>query len=304
MSMIRICKGCSQPIHGTYLTALDADWHPEHFCCSVCQLPIKDGRFYLHENRPCHPICYENNLAPRCSLCDKPLIDQYQVNYWGERYCVDHAEKLASCTYCGRLVAHTTKKERRRSVEDISCAICASTAVNDALQAKLLITNLVNWVEAQGMRFRQKTLRIELLNRVDFMSREGGRRDPLGMTFSTRYLRHKKVDHAKIESVAILQGLPHTLFEGVSIHELGHVWLVQQNIVNLPLIDEEGFCELLSYRHYMGIGSKADLFYARSIAENSSPVYGDGFRKLKKLEDRVGFAQIIKSLLRKKKLPL
>ena len=164
--------------------------------------------------------------------------------------------------------------------------------------------SLINWVEAQGIGFRQKTFRIEVLDRAEFMSRKGGRRDPLGLTTSTRYMRQKRVDHAKIESVSILQGLPHTLFEGVGIHELGHVWLVQQNIVNLPIMDEEGFCELLAHRHYLEIGSKADLFFARNIAENSSPIYGDGFRKLKQLEERVGFAQIIKTLLRKKKLPL
>jgi hypothetical protein len=117
-------------------------------------------------------------------------------------------------------------------------------------------------------------------------------------------MRNKRVDHAEVNSVAILQGLPHTLFEGVCIHELGHVWLVQQNIVNLPMIDEEGFCEWLAQRHYIEIGSKTDLFYARGIAENSDPIYGDGFRKLKRLEERIGLAPIIKSLLRKKKLPL
>jgi hypothetical protein len=164
--------------------------------------------------------------------------------------------------------------------------------------------HLIDWIEKQGVRFRQKTFRLELLDRADFISRDGGRRDPLGLTTSMRHMRHKRVDHAEIESVAILQGLPHTLFEGVCIHELGHVWLVQQNIVNLPMVDEEGFCEWLSHRHYVEIGSKADLFYAHRIAENRDPIYGGGFRKLKNLEERLGFAQIIQSLLRKKKLPL
>ena len=165
--------------------------------------------------------------------------------------------------------------------------------------------NLINWMESQGLRFRQKTFHLEVLDRADFLSRKGGRRDPLGLTTSTRYMRNKRtVDHAKVESVAILKGLPHTLFEGVCIHELGHVWFVQHNIVNLPQLDEEGFCELLSYHHYMRIRSKADLFYAQNIAKNSDPIYGDGFRKLQKLEERLGLDQIIKSLLRKKKLPL
>jgi len=217
---------------------------------------------------------------------------------------------------------------RRRAVDHIRCDTCAATAIETVDQAQLYIPQLIQWVETQGVHFRQKSFRIEVLNRADFIEREGGRRDPLGLTTSTRYLRNKRIDHTKLESVAILQGLPLPLFVGVCIHELGHVWLVQHNIVNLPIIDEEGFCELLAYRHYaavvapvdrgagellvpkrvaedeFGIDPNAAHFYADNIAKNSSPIYGDGFRKLKQIEERLGFAQITRSLLRKKKLSL
>jgi len=201
---------------------------------------------------------------------------------------------------------------RRRALENIRCDICAATAIEQVAQAKLYIPTLIEWVETQGVAFRHKTFRIEVLDRADFSAREGGRRDPLGLTTSTRYLRNRRVEHAKVESVAILQGLPLTLFGGVCVHELGHVWLVQHNIVNLPLVDEEGFCELLAYRYYtmaptpdaLAGSRKAALFYARAIAENSHPVYGDGFRKLQRLAERVGFDPLVKALLRKKKLPL
>jgi hypothetical protein len=298
------CKRCAQPITGKRITALDADWHPEHFCCDVCGRPITEGRFVMHEGQPCHPACYESSIAPRCAVCSSALMGPHRINYWGDRYCSDHVETLASCAYCGRLVPHTTKRLRRRSIDNIRCSVCASTAIESAPQARLLMPPLIDWLEQQGVRLRQRTFHIEVLNRTDFMSRQGDHRDPLGLTTSTRTMRNKRVDHAAIDSVAILQGLPLTLFEGVCIHELGHVWLVQHNVVNLPTVDEEGFCELLAYRHYMAIGSKADLFYARRIAENGDPIYGDGFRKLNELEARVGFDQIIRSLLRKKKLPL
>ena len=304
MSQPRICKQCAQPIYGRYLSALNAYWHPEHFCCAGCHQPIADAQFYLHEERPYHPTCYERDIAPHCTICNKALLGEYQMNYWGDLYCTNHVQELISCSYCGRLVPYTNKKIRRRSIEDIRCDSCASTAIENAPQARFLMDNLINWMDAQGMRFRQKNFRLEVLDRADFIARKGGRRDPLGLTTSTRYMRHRRVEHAEIESVAILKGLPHTLFEGVCIHELGHVWLVQHNIVNLPIVDEEGFCELLAHRHYMTIRSKADLFYAQRIAESEHHLYGEGFRKLKRLEERVGFDQIIKSLLRKKKLPL
>lgn len=217
---------------------------------------------------------------------------------------------------------------RRRAVDHICCAICAAAAIETVEQAQRYIPHLMQWVETQSMHFRQKSFRIEVLNRADFLEREGGRRDPLGLTTSTRYLRNKRIDHTRLDSVAILQGLPLPLFVGVCIHELGHVWLVQHNIVNLPMIEEEGFCELLAHRYYAsvaasvergegeplvparvaedewGIDQNAAHFYADNIAQNGNPIYGDGFRQLKQIEERLGFAQLTRSLLRKKKLPL
>lgn len=304
MPKTRICKHCAKPITGRYLTALDANWHPDHFCCVICQKPITDSQFYIHNGQPCHPECYTKNIAPRCTICADPLTGSHHVNYWGDRFCTHHSKELAGCAYCGRLVPHATKRTRRRSIEDISCDICASTAIDSLVQGRLLFDGLIDWVERQGLRFRQKSFRLEILDRADFLEREGGRRDPLGLTSSKRYMRNKRVESVELTGVAILRGLPHPLFEGVCVHELGHVWLLQQNILHLPQMEEEGFCELISHRHYVEIGSKPDLFYAERIAKNNSPVYGDGFRKLKRLEERVGLEQIIKSLLRKKKLPL
>ncbi len=282
----------------------------------------------MYQEEAYHFTCYENNLAPHCTICNRALTGKHQTNYWGDHFCSDHVKELAACSYCGRLVPQATKRIRRRTVEDISCDTCAATAIETVEQAQLQIPPLVDWLETQGVHFRQKSFRFEVLDRADFNAREGGRRDPLGLTTSTRYLRNKRVDHVRLESVAILRGLPHTLFAGVCVHELGHVWLVQHNIINLPIVDEEGFCELLAYRHYTaapapasegeasgtlaGAGAvvendvdrKAAHFYAHNIAENRSSVYGDGFRKLYQLEERVGLAQIIKALLRKKKLPL
>ena len=315
MAITRICKSCSQPILGNHLNALNVDWHPEHFCCAFCHEPITEEHFFVYKAAPYHSSCYENNLAPRCTICHKALTGKHQRNEWGDHFCSDHAKELAPCSYCGRLVPDATKRLRRRAVEDISCATCAATAIENIDQARLQLPQLIEWVETQGVYFRHKTFRIEVLDRAAFSTREGGRRDPLGLTTSTRYLRNKHIDHARVESVAILQGLPLTLFAGVCVHELGHVWLVQHNIVNLPLMDEEGFCELLAYRYYSETppavapdepanSPNAAHFYARRIAENPNPVYGDGFRKVQRLADRVGFAQIIKALLRKKKLPL
>ena len=171
---VRICKGCSEPIEGEHLKALKAYWHPEHFCCVVCQKLVTEERFYVHEGGPCHPACYEKNFAHHCALCAEALMGEHQINYWGDRYCLSHNKELASCHYCGRLARHISKKMERRGVDDVRCEVCAATAVEDHGQAMALLPQLIRWVEAQGLRFRQKTFRVEVLDRVEFTAREGG----------------------------------------------------------------------------------------------------------------------------------
>ncbi|MGB1253582.1 MAG: protein DA1, partial [Candidatus Promineifilaceae bacterium] len=211
-------------------------------------------QFYKHEGRSYHADCYERHIAKRCTHCNKALMGRYQFNHWGDHFCVEHTKQYPPCSYCGRLVPHISRRSRRRSVEDVRCDICASTAIESAPQAKHLMPQLIAWVEAQGLIFRKKTFRLEVLDRAEFLSRDG-HRDPLGLTTTTRYMRNKRLDRIEVNSVAILQGLPHALFEGVCVHELGHVWMAQHKIVGLPKVEEEGVCELLSHRHYLSIGS-------------------------------------------------
>lgn len=243
-------------------------------------------------------------LNKTCDLCHAEISGKHLVSYWGDAYCLEHAKVAAGCSYCGRFVPYLTQKDQKRMVENISCDTCAAGAITEADRAKELALPLIDWVETLGVKLRQKSFKIEVLDRADFLSRKGGRHDPLGLTMSTRIIRNNKIERAIVSGVAFLQGMPHTLFSGVCVHELGHVWLVQHKILGLPMLEEEGFCELLAHHYYTGLENESGKFYAERIAKNSSPVYGDGFRKLKKLEDRVGFEQIIKSLLRKKKLPL
>ena len=47
-----ICKFCSKRIFGSYVSALNAAWHPEHFVCTLCGDYFKDGMYYEHEGMP------------------------------------------------------------------------------------------------------------------------------------------------------------------------------------------------------------------------------------------------------------
>ncbi|HLX57434.1 MAG TPA: protein DA1 [Ktedonobacteraceae bacterium] len=107
----------------------------------------------------------------------------------------------------------------------------------------------------------------------------------------------------KLNEDSLLQGLPTPLFEGIVTHELGHVWLAVHAINGLPQRDEEGFCELLAYRYYTQLNTPESLYHASSIEKNPNPVYGEGFRRVRAIAERVGFQQMLETLKATKRLP-
>ena len=125
----------------------------------------------------------------------------------------------------------------------------------------------------------------------------------LGVTLSTTHTQNGQVIRTEVNGVAVLQGLPTTLFQGTTIHELGHVWLVVHGIKDLPSWAEEGFCELLSYRYYTQLNTPESRYYATGIEQNPSPIYGEGFRRVHAVADYMGFQRFIETMQRTKRLP-
>jgi len=103
--------------------------------------------------------------------------------------------------------------------------------------------------------------------------------------------------------VAVLRGLPAALFQGVTVHELGHVWLIVHGIQNLPSWAEEGFCELLSYRYYNELNTPESRYHASAIEHNPDPVYGEGFHRVRAIADGMGFPRFIATMQATKRLP-
>lgn len=295
------CRRCGEPILGRALTALEATWHPACFVCAVCQRPI-DGPFHQHNNQPLHADCFARHYAPRCTVCRAPLTGSHSLDPWGAPFCTAHLEEMPRCAFCGRLVPEVRLTRATRQAE-VRCSACALTGVEDAAEARALLEQLADRLEADDLRLRSRRFPLRLLPRAEFDRLEGQKPGRLGLTQSTTYTRDGRIERAEVALVAIVQGLPRALYEAVAVHELGHVWLTQQGVRALSPREEEGLCELLAHRHLTAVGGPEHLFYARRIAENDDPIYGDGFRALQRLARRIGFAPIVKSLRTKGRLP-
>jgi phage FluMu protein Com len=335
MSAFRpVCANCGQPVRGEYLQALGKVWHPEHFVCKGCGRPIRGQSFSVHDGAPYHAECYDQFVAPRCAHCGKPLIGKYIVHdgasyhtecysqfvaprcaycgkplvsgwvtdHWGTQYCPEHQQQYPHCEYCGRLVS---PQQQEHGAEVVRCPTCRSSAVETIEEARPLYERVKRWANSQGLTYSNLPLGLELCDRAKLaqLLRERGGSHSLGVTMGNTYTQDGHVIRTEVSGVAILHGLPATLFQGVTMHELGHVWLIVHRIQNLPAWAEEGFCEVLAYRYYQYLNTPEAHYHASSTEKNPDPIYGDGFRRVRALVDKHGFAHLLTTLDTTKQLP-
>lgn len=203
-----VCRLCGQPLYGHYITALNATWHPEHFLCAACHLPIRDASFNVYENQPYHPQCYIERVAPRCAFCGKPLAGsyitsegrsyhpdcyrehvvprcvycnqpltgEYMIDAWGNKFCKRHEREFPACEFCGRLIP-PSQQEQGRPVA-VRCTVCRSRAIETPAQAVPLFESLKQWMGGQGLQLPAIPLRLELCDRatlIRHMQQRGAR---------------------------------------------------------------------------------------------------------------------------------
>lgn len=331
------CRYCGQPIRGRYINALGANWHPEHFLCAACGRPVEDESFQVVQNRPYHQACYlasqaprcaycgqpiagaytesdgqayhnecfREHVLPRCAYCQRPLQGKYLVDAWGNKYCPRHQEEYPRCSFCGRLIPPQQQTPGWNAYGSERCSVCRASAVDVIEQAQPLFQQCKQWIAAQGFRFNQLPLRLELHERAVLIRTLGGRagNHPLGVTLSSTRIQNGYALSSRVEGVAVLRGMPATLFAGVVLHELGHVWLTVHGIEQLPLWAEEGFCQLISHRYYSSLNTPEARYRASSLENERDPIYGDGFRAVQALSEKMGFAQFVETLRATRRLP-
>ncbi|MGH0172840.1 UNVERIFIED_CONTAM: hypothetical protein FKN15_074915 [Acipenser sinensis] len=59
------------------VTALDKNWHPEHFCCVKCGRPFGEEGFHERDGRQYCQQDFFSMFASRCHGCSKPIQENY-----------------------------------------------------------------------------------------------------------------------------------------------------------------------------------------------------------------------------------
>jgi hypothetical protein len=235
-------------------------------------------------------------------------MSEYLVDYWGTMFCKEHQGKYPVCSYCGRLVPPQQQEQSVRNGESVRCPICRASAVETIDQARPIFSRLIHWVNNQGLKYNNLHLSLELVDRHKLARLITGRAGTAGIhsqgvTLSTTHTLNSKEVRTEVNGIAVLEGMPTTSFQGVTIHELGHVWLIVHDIKDLQSWAEEGFCELLTHRYYTQLNTEESRYHAKSTETNPDPIYGDGFRRVRTIAGAMGFQRFVETMRSTKRLP-
>ncbi|CAG0900973.1 unnamed protein product [Cyprideis torosa] len=110
------CKGCSQPIHDNYISALNAQWHSECFVCRDCGLIFTGGSFFDYEGMPYCEIHYHAKRGSLCASCQKPITGKC-ITAMFQKF---HPEHFV-CSFCLKQLNKGTFKEDRNKPYCHSC---------------------------------------------------------------------------------------------------------------------------------------------------------------------------------------
>ncbi|CAK9867573.1 unnamed protein product [Sphagnum jensenii] len=325
------CAGCDQPLgYGRFLSCLGKTWHPNCFCCRLCNKPISEREFSVQGRDAYHRDCYKELFHPKCEVChdfiptnNAGLIEYRSHPFWNQKYCPRHErDGTARCGSCDRIEAEDVRYHRLNDGRKL-CLECRDTAVLDTKACQPLYREVLKFYKNQSMKIDQEIpmLLVErtALNAARESEKDGhahsaetrglclseeqtistvvGRKPRMPMGPASLFTEPQKlVRHCEVTAILVLYGLTRLLTGSILAHELMHAWLrLDGGFSNLPNDVEEGICQVMSHIWLSGelknmtssgsssahsaIEARLGEFYLHQIVTDSSPVYGEGFRR-------------------------
>lgn len=266
--------------------------------CATCKKSIsKTQEYIVSQNRCyCSKECYIQSL-PVCTICGKRSLT-------GGIYALDHS--FFACPECmkkPRCFACQIPTDGQKLPDGrVICPNCAQTAIADPVRAQTLFNEVRNELRFSFGIGTNHSIQFSMVSpehlhklsgaRSNFINEQGlfkyeaevervSNRDYLGRkTGETLYKT------GETTWIYVLSYLPKINMEYVIVHELAHDWTTAHYPgIRDPLV-KEGFAEYIAWR-YNNFHKRASL--NRRIETNPDPVYGEGFRRIRRIAERDGF---------------
>ena len=267
--------------------------------CSQCRKQIRPGQGYVmsHGKVYCSRKCYIQTL-PECTICRRR-------SFHGGIYAMDHSffacpdcMKLPRCFACQIPV----RDGAALSCGRVICPVCARTSVSDLRQAQMIFDEVRNTMRFSLGIVTKHPIRFALTDPETLHRLSGGRSGQMveqGLfrynvdvervavrNFFGRKVGEKVYKKNEMIEIFVLDYLPRIRMEYVMAHELAHDWMT----AFYPGIREdwikEGVAEYLAWR-YNQYKKRNDL--NRRLENNTDPVYGGGFRRIRDMVKKRGF---------------
>jgi len=331
-----VCEYCCDVINGQYVLIDGKHYHPIHFKCAACSTPIghttyhkKDGQYYCEKcydklfaarcaqcgdpikgdgiitgGNNYHSSCYYNYVAIKCGVCGEIIVGEYYSDYWDNSYHKTHLDTMHRCQYCGRLISDTlTSGGIEYSDGRQVCNICRNMAVDNQAEAEKLLDSARTLLALDKIDIKKKNIELHLVNRDELKKISSGDIENQEGYTHYQWKRRLLVTVSRKFDIYILDGMPRNHYISVAAHELMHVW----QYYNAPEGNDRSFCEgSCNYASYLALKHLPDKFtqyLIHKIDINEDPIYGEGFRRVKKLVEANGTDYWLYHLKNNKALP-
>jgi len=294
--------------------------------CATCDAVLRESYLTREGQDFCSPRCLEN-ILPQCAVCYRVLAGEY-LESDGRKYCgrACLSTTLPPCAICGRRidswveieeVAYCRECSERdrcfacghptgtKEFEDgrLICDTCLGSAILDHGQARRLLNDVRQRMSAELQLATDHRIDLRLVGRreLDRLNPHSGSGKEMGYfyyqgrtttSFTTkkdgngRSICRKSGERIKEDfQILVLYGIPEKRLIEVLAHELAHDW-AQANLPGMTEAREaEGFAEYVAWLMNVIYGQQQ---LNRRMEDNPDPVYGKGFRRMKKLADKKG----------------
>lgn len=230
--------------------------------------------------------------SSKCLLCGQ--TQRYMsYDHYGRVTCSNH--KAPICSFCGHFITADPVTVTGYGVMHRACSGLATQREMDAIVKRL--KEAFNDQHFLLPAFTYSILTAEQMAERHCTDNNGNTISPLGLTYN------KRPEQNKGYLIEIMGQQPKTGLIKTMAHEMGHLWLFENNIP-YPGNEyfSEGFCNLLAALMLKYFNEEdAALYYLAAMINDPSRNYGVAFRQLKIVYDVKGMTAVVAAMRNTKK---